>query len=439
VAGWLVASALVLTLAAPGAGAADPYPARSDPQRALWAIRQAVRITEGIEDPFARVLALAKIGRAQARAGLTRQARDTFQQGLRTAWRTEGSWRASALFELAVAQAEAGFLEEAERTSARLPDSYLRASALAEVARAQAQAGWAERARRTFQQALQTARAAADVRGLAAVAGAQARAGLTEEARGTFQEAFRLAQTVQDASWRLSSLADLIWAQARAGFFHEALQAATRPDLTGECPPWWRARTLAGIAEAQARAGRLADARQTFQQALRAAEDAHASDRPTLLAYISRAEALAGLLDEAVQTSASLDARLRPLGAIAAAQARAGRFDEALRTAALVEPAFSRAIALAEIGRAQARAGLTRQAQHTFQQALNVAGGLGLATGRTVALQYLALAQGAAGFLERATQTARAVGTTRERGQALAFVVVALLEPDRADLLEPPF
>ena len=231
----------------------------------------------------------------------------TFAEALRTAAQINQPFRrAGAFLDIAVRQALAGFVEDALGTVERIDDPDIARSTLAEIAKAQVRAGLVDDALTTFEGiidfwpafgmeaipeeiAVAQARAGrvADAlmtagrinhpfyraRALAGIAEALASAGLVADAFKAFSEAVRTARRIDDPVVRPLELEFIAGAQAKFGYFDQALKTALIIEsVAGTSGKGAAHRALLEIAEAQAEAGLVKEAVQTIVMALETAE-----------------------------------------------------------------------------------------------------------------------------------------------------------------------
>jgi hypothetical protein len=396
-------------------------------QVGLGLYHEALQTAQLIKEAKYRSEVLVAIAEAQAQAGLIEDAQRTLQQALQTAQRIEEAWnRSEALRVIAKAQTQAGLFEDAIQTAQLMEEALARSEALRATAKAQAQAGLFEDAIQTAQR-IEEAWAWSEV--LVAIAKAQAQAGL-------FEDAIQTAQRIEKAWARSEVLVAIAEAQAQAGLiedaqrtFQQALQTAQLIEEgwyqhgvlvavgIGYVRVFWGARhqseVLVAIAEAQAQAGLFEDAIQTAQMIKRA------GNRIAALRAIAKAQAQAGLIEDAQRTSQqalqtaqrieewALDERSEVLAAIAEAQAQAGLLEDAIQTAQQLMRNARDAV-LCVIAKAQVRAGLYHEAFQTAQM-------IEEAWDRSEALRAIAKAQAQAGLIEDAQRTSQQALQTAQR------------------------
>ena len=333
-------------------------------------------------------------------------------------------------------------LTAALRATKKIDDASDRASALSDIAAAQAKAGDNAGARVTLAEALQTADkidwASQRADALHDIAAAQAKA-------GDIAEALQTAEKIGDASWRASVLRDIAAAQAKVGDIAEALQTAEK---IGDAS--WRASALRDIAAAQAKAGDKAGASVTLAKARRAAEkiDEAKIDEAFSIASIMRhiapkygnSAAARVTLAEALQIEEKIDRafwRADSLRDIAAAQAEAGdnagarvTLAEALRAAEKIDRTFLHASALRAIAVAQAEAGDSAGAKATFAGVLRAAEKIDGAFLRADALRAIATAQAEAGDIAEALQTVEQIDDAFLRALALSTIAAVIAKTE---------
>ncbi len=171
-------------------------------------------------------------------------------------------------------------------------------------------------------------------------------------------------------------LREIAVVQAKVRLTAEALETfeeawTTRDGIS--CP----ALALRSLAVAHAEAGLTEWARDIFGAALEAAEQMPLQpDRESVVRDIAASQARAGLLEEALTTARGIVGtaeRDRALSSIILVQSGRHRFAEALETAASVDDEFCRAQVLTEIAVLQVTAGLAKEADETFEEALATA------------------------------------------------------------------
>jgi tetratricopeptide (TPR) repeat protein len=350
----LLDEALTLALSvAPSASRSSLLGTIAEAQAVAGNVQAALQIAQSIpSDQIPHVTALRAIASAQARLGLTTEARETFSQARQLADALENQLsRAVALQSVAQAQADAGMVAEANSTFeaslnvaqalelsrpatcriAPAPEDQLD-FLFRTLAEQQARAG-------NISNSLQTARLIKyhpDVRAvlLRTIAEIQAQGGQKAEAGLTFKEALEAAQASPPEHWPSCP----------------TVRHVTRAEF--------QAGTLSDIAKAQARTGLLEDAAATFEAALQlipsikdgALGKADAS-RSFVLTRIAEAQSEAGLGPQSAAT-----------------------FERAVEAASEVrEPKWQQVLALARLGGAQHKAGRAAEATRTFDDALELA------------------------------------------------------------------
>jgi tetratricopeptide (TPR) repeat protein len=241
-------------------------------------------------------------------------------------------------------------------------------------------------------------------------------------------EALRLIRATEEAQSRSGradfELTSIAGAQAKTGRIDDALQLA-RSIKNSEIGNL----AYEYIAEALAKAGKTSEA-------LRIAHSITGGNRTAILLGIVRRQAMAGRTSNALQLMQALEhddyARAVALAGIAEAQARAGLADEAAatfkRSLALIPSIsreFDRVDALSEIAEAQMNAGLTREAATSLTQALEVAQAITHTMQRGGALASIAKARARAGKMSDALQLAQAIESQSHREDALRLIVEA--------------
>jgi len=145
--------------------------------------------------------------------------------------------RAGAMRDIAVAQSNAGLVDEAcvtfaaaLETAKEIKYDGYRAGAMRDIAVAQTNAGLVDEARVTFAAALETAKEIEDdwhrARAMGAIAVAQTNAGLVDEARITFAAALETAKEIEDDENRAEAMRDIAVAQINAGLSEQAIREA---------------------------------------------------------------------------------------------------------------------------------------------------------------------------------------------------------------------
>ena len=169
-----------------------------------------------------QVRTMVQIGLAEASAGLSDRARQTFASALSAAFEIEDeSSRGFVLRSVVHAQARAGFFEETLSWVAEIAEDGLRAQLLHSIVARQAHAG-------LFDRALATAgtipASAERIGALRTIAGAQANAGMLHAALETFVEAEAMAAAgeADSPAGRIWLLARIARAEAAAGHTNDA-------------------------------------------------------------------------------------------------------------------------------------------------------------------------------------------------------------------------
>ena len=295
----------------------------------------------------ARASALAEIAVVQAKAGQDDAARRTSTaafQTLQARGLTSFPIFPSVFHDIAINQTKAGDIVGALVTVENIDEPYLRASALAEIAGAQAETGQEEAAQRTLAAASKVAQGldASKVLGLASFIGqiavAQAEVGDWRGARQTLAAALEARRSDRDSYF----LKEFVKLQAKAGDIAAALKMASAINNELE-----RVRALIDIGGQQVNAGARRAARWAFDAALKAALRVDSDDsRKYYVSRIADGLATAGYFARALKTA---QGNVRALGSIAVVQAEAGRFKDAVNTAINIDRVDVRAESLAEI------------------------------------------------------------------------------------------
>ena len=271
--------------------------------------------------------ALLEIGTALAEAGLMDEARQVLEQAVDVAGLiSEDRQRYRMISDLARTWAELGQLEEALRAANAIPVHSKRSEALYHIALAQAAAGSMDEAQQTLSDAMDVAYAIASQpdgsRAVFIVALTQAELGLLDEALST-------ARAIIDDPYRAYALSDIASSMAEAGSMDEARAILTEAAAMARAITESRNRSaaLSIIALAQAEAELLEEAQTTFSEALDAtnAITGHWQYRGALLTIASN-QIEAGLWNDARDTTGRFPADFHPFNillAIARAQAEA--------------------------------------------------------------------------------------------------------------------
>jgi tetratricopeptide (TPR) repeat protein len=359
------------------AGTGDPAP--KDAIRV--ALERALQEARNIDDPLKRVRALVCVAEGLARAGDRPAAGSALDQALKEVKSVsvqderESILHCNLVLQIGNAQALAGEWDKAKETAEAIaehaPPGFSqprwldgwRAYVLARVAESQARSGRMDEARRT-------ADSIGDDQGKAEALEAVA---LARAKTGDWKPARDLAAAIQDRESRaraLLRLAKLQVAASRPAEAAELLAGAVRAiDGLPEDATSSRAILLLELVEAQLDMGALEAAKKTIPSIPRVHEAQ--MDWPYRERAILRLKVKEGDFAGALAVARSI--RGSDMGLVAEAQAKAGDFAGALRTIAQIEHDFSRATALASIGRLQARAGDTTGATGSFGEALQVA------------------------------------------------------------------
>ncbi len=423
----------------------------------------ALETAQGIENGRERAKVLGNIAQAYARAG-------EFVAALKTALqpgskRGIGVWnRVEVLIRIAVAQAQAGDHETAQRhfsfaLETVVPRSYgsLKESArkkggieklgkitsaeaklLGKIAVAQAEIEEREAARTTFATALDTAQGIDHVwwRGdtLKCIAQMQAQAGEFAAAIVTAQgidypknQAKEIVITSRRLPNRVEVLCQIAVIQGQAGkpeaarstfaiafgAAHEAFGTVQESE-----EKWYRAETLRDIAELQAQAGDFTVALEIAQRIDYTFWRANALKD---IAQTRNFDAVGAIWAAAVETTQGIDdvlLRIKALKEIALAQAQVREFDAALETAQGIDEA-DRASVFRDIAQAQAQA----QAQAgEFDAALETTQRIDVPYLRSETLKAIAKAQAQTGEFGAALETAQKIDNVRYREEALGSI-----------------
>ena len=254
-------------------------------------------VAEQVSD--ARAWALRDIAMAQAKAGKTSLARETFSAALSAVQCVVNrADRAEVLFSIAEGRAQIGDFNESFIIARNISDAHYRAAALRVIASAQAESGDALSAWVTFAAALSAARSVDNVNdranALIRIAEAQAKF-------GDVDNALTIVQNFNAAYNRNSGLRQIALAQAESGNINSALATAGSINRTLS-----RAWTLRGIAGVQMDMGNIEDALATARNIDKAHPRA-AHVRAGALGDIAGAQAKAGDFRGAIQTAMQIE------------------------------------------------------------------------------------------------------------------------------------
>ena len=407
---------------------------RVEAQSRAGELAAALATADAIGDNSLRADAFRKLALAQAQAGLTEEARASFDAArAATELIDDDTSRVNALSGLAVIQAQAGEFVAAQQTAEGIADDWFRAQALSGLAVAQAQAG-------DFGAAQQIGELIEDERArsvaLSGLAVAQAQ-------KGDFAAAYRTVEAIPEEWFRAQALSGLAVAQAQEGDF-----VASRRTGKGIANEWFRAEALSGLVVAQAQAGDVKGARASFVAAKAAAAkiDDEVS-RVELLSRLAVAQAHAGdakgaqasfaVAKKATEAIDYYDSEASALTTLSEAEAHAGEFAAAQATAEAIHDTDSRALALVKVASAQAQEGAVEAARASFAAAQEAADAIDDYEGfneegsergnrsRAEVLSALAVAQAEAGEFTAAHTTAESVGEYDSRVRALTELAIA--------------
>jgi tetratricopeptide (TPR) repeat protein len=327
----------------------------AEAQAAAGDVQKALQIAESIpRDQAPRVTALRAVAGAQARLGLTSEARETFSQARQLADLLEDQvTRAEALKSIAQAQAEAGMTAEAA-------DSFEVTLAVAKAVEIQARSP-------CVLVSFQEARLEFLFKRLAE---RQARAGDISDSLQTAR-LIKYQPHVRAGVLRMTAETEAQRGQkVEAGLIlKEALEAAhesqTPPEFWPSCPgvrhmaasPELYAETLLDVAKAQAKMALMEDAAATLEAALQFV--LRIKDRPAWTADVSRALVLTKIAEAQSETGFGPQS--------------GATFERAVQAASEVWEARNHIMVLAQLGRAQHKAGRVAEAMRTFDEALTLA------------------------------------------------------------------
>jgi len=425
----------------------------------MSALRRGSVLAEALE--VARAIrchdALCRVARAQAKAGLAKEAADTLTESLQAALSIKD--RALALNHIAEAQVEAGQINiaidtldqalQATQSVKGANDGELLslATSLTLIAVTRAKAGLLKEAAATFDHSLQAAlrvhREDSRADTLAWIAKRQAQAGLVKDAIATLGQARQMAHSIKRLHQRYNALLLVALAQAKVGLlketaatFNHSLKVALRIDSDEV-----RANALASIAEAQAQAGSPNDAAATIDQGLRLMPSAmltswNLSKAVDAIAetqkYSGQTPEVSAMANHALQL---FDGRSFDIvAAIAKLHAKAGKIAEALQLAQSIK---ADAPVLVSIAEAQAKAGLEKEATTTFDEAVKLAQSIQQEVVRGRQLHSIAEAQAKAGLSTQslascaiALQAARSIKDNNPGVRVLVLLAIADVLPE---------
>lgn len=315
-----------------------------------------------------------------------------------------------AFGEILVAQAKAGYLEDAISTVQRIGDARLIIVALRDIARAQAQAG-------RLEGALQVVQIIPDafkrLEALSAIADIQLKKGDGDGAHETAAQAIALASVLENSLHRVTVLAQMAVILNKVGdldsarlALEEAQKLARSPEMVKQLSTLEKGAALRHIAAAFSEIG-----------------------QPTRA--LSLIEDVSGNYD-----------RTAVLMSAATAQANAGDTDEALETAAKIKSGRYRSVVLGRIAIALAHKNQRQKAIETVEQALDTTNDVELPYARSYAIGQLALALIEIGVqidnksLEDAVKTAQEIENDRLRAYMLWTAAAALSKKGMADQLK---
>jgi hypothetical protein len=375
-----VAGKLLKSTVAPGIASLTPEVRLA---QAKGAIASALDEAKSVKDDPGRAEALGSIAAAQAGAGDVTASRQTLTQARQTAQSIRyGPYKDIVLQFIAIQQVKAGDLRGGLEAAHGITEDFLKVRALKFIGAAQAKAGDATASRQTFAQAIQAAQSINEMeyqfeqdRALESIAGAQAEA-------GDLSGGYHTANSISDDSMEAQALALVGAAQARAGHaadsretFGQALQAAQsiKRDDYSKADAW------ASIAAAQAIAGDAPASGRAFTQAVQTAQSIQELPWKTLaLCHIGAVQAKAGDMTASRQTFTEVRQNARNihiaqpggdlLESIAVAQAKAGDVSDALQIAqGIPDGTLAKARILDSVIAAQTAAGDIAGAEKTVR------------------------------------------------------------------------
>jgi tetratricopeptide (TPR) repeat protein len=317
----------------------------------------------------------------------------------------DGYIRLWLLGNIAGVHVKAGDLPGAREIAYAMPEEY-QPSALARIAAAQAENGDFVGARATIKSiknggllGIFKSENIDKGEALLALARAQARAGDIAGSKAT-------ARSIKRDVVKKSALCVIAIAQAKAGDIAGAKATANEIGIEH-----YHASPLIDIVMAQLKAGDRAGASESFDRAEAQAKAVKEDHKDVILGHIARAEAMAGDMTRARTTADSIRSFVKAgvMREIAAIQATAGDIAEARAIANSLSEIYGKAMALAEVALAQAKAGDQDGANQTFDQAKTVANGETAEQNKDAALCYIATLQAKAGDVAGAKATAGAI------------------------------
>ncbi|MEZ8219368.1 NACHT domain-containing protein [Candidatus Fervidibacteria bacterium JGI MDM2 SSWTFF-3-K9] len=389
---------------------------------------QALKLAEGIWD-IAK--ALAAIAGGTAKAGMLDQALELAKEIKNALWQSE------ALRVIAEEMAKARMLDQAFKVAEGIEDAWRQSQALRVIVEEMAKA-------RMFDQALELTEKIWDtgeqLGASAAIAEEMAKARM-------FDQALELAERSSVEPWQLKALRVIVEEMAKAGMLDQALELAEKIlaekswervlelellvtmvnlgffDQALEVAEgiWGQAEVFKAIAEKMAEENMMEQAREFFNQALRAVgRIEEAWERAKALKEIAEGMAKVGMLkqakevfDQALKVAEGIkevfDQTLKVAEEIEDADERARAIVKAI-VKSRIEVASWRAWTLWMIAEGMAKVGMVKQAKEVFDQALKVAEGIedvghqvGALTAIAVGMARVGEVESAVGIVERAT------------------------------------
>jgi len=247
---------------------------------------------------------------------------------------------------------------------------------------------------------------------------------------GRFNEALETARSIPFDVPRSVAFATIAGLQAKAGDVQGALQ--TVQAIQGEDHDFWKATALARIGKVQASKGDQAGSTETFQNAVRTVESISGQSmayfRGWRLAAIAEAQAQSG---EGAASVATFEKALS--SARAMPDSRAGTVNY---------QAYSKAMLFSPVAKAQAEAGLVKDALKTASEILVLPDksrerGWGGGDPKVAALYEIARAQGLRFESREAVAWVEIVQVPTEKAFALLGLAEGLLGPAGAESVEP--
>ncbi len=390
----------------------------------LQTLQEAARSADDLKDARSKVRMLMALAAALAQAGEPELSRTTFQKAVQFADTCEDrSQRVYILEETASAQIDSSdeaaalaTIRHATEVARTIDNEFLRNTALMWIVRTYARAGAVETA-------LRMAGDLPESNAFKARALGNVLEGLKHARRPTMKEVLprllREAATIVDPQYQAICLQSIADALADAGDIEATLKiAATLEDAAakfalqhpnGRSVSDSQVLVLSALAKAQAEAGDREAAVDTFQKAVDLVDARPASTEPV---------------------------RSDRLGRLVRERAEIGDIAGAITTAEGVEYEYFKALALAAIAKAQAKAGKRDEARAAFRTAIQTARAIkihdalrdrrGFYLNFSECLRTIAFVQAKAGFAADAVETAESIDDPRWKNSAFAGITMAM-------------